>query len=478
MSSGSFAEAQQRIQARQEARRLESQAAQQVQQTLARESALGRLPFPLNRTASPLASLWTTLVGSEGTRPTVRVGQVDAELLDEELLGLLKSQIADALKYFNPHIQDDYSREVLLALRAVLFKLSIWDNDASYGAALQGLQYTDARQSIISGGLAKPTPVQKGLYGLITVVGRYAWDKYEDYLLEAESSYTGPSDLIHKLSSVTSRLSTAHSIAAFTSFLVFLVNGRYRTLTDRLLRLRLISPNAQTHREVSFEYLNRQLVWHAFTEFLLFLLPLVGISRWRRWLSRIWKNTKRALTTDPTSQGQESEAPEKKGPLAFLPERTCAICYEDQNPGGTSEAEVLGANTGAGGGVIGSVQTDIVNPYETMPCQCIYCFVCIASKIEGEEGSGWVCLRCGETVYKCRPWKGDVLVPTSKKDSPKKSVGFVEGAGEGDEDEDEDRDEHAEEEEQPSDAHPTEIDAELGSSQWQFEGERERDLTG
>lgn len=479
MSSGSFAEAQQRIQARQEARRLESQAAQQVQQTVARESALGRLPFPLNRTASPLASLWTTLVGSEGTRPTVRVGQVDAELLDEELLGLLKSQIADALKYFNPHIQDDYSREVLLALRAVLFKLSIWDNDASYGAALQGLQYTDARQSIISGGLAKPTPVQKGLYGLITVVGRYAWDKYEDYLLEAESSYTGPSDLIRKLSSVTSRLSTAHSIAAFTSFLVFLVNGRYRTLTDRLLRLRLISPNAQTHREVSFEYLNRQLVWHAFTEFLLFLLPLVGISRWRRWLSRIWKNTKRALTTDPTSQGQESEAPEKKGPLAFLPERTCAICYEEQNPGGRSEAEVLGANTGAGGGVIGSVQTDIVNPYETMPCRCIYCFVCIASKIEGEEGSGWVCLRCGETVYKCRAWKGDVLVPTSKKDSAKKSVGFVEDTGEGDEEQD--RDEHAEEEEEeepPADAHPSEIDAELGSSQWQFEGERERDLTG
>lgn len=475
MSSGSFAEAQQRIQARQEARRLEAQAAHQVQQSLARESALGRLPFPLNRTAGPLASLWTTLLDSEGTRPTVRVGQVDAELLDEELLGLLKSQIADALKYFNPHVQDDYAREVLLALRAILFKLSIWDNDASYGAALQGLQYTDARKSIISGGLAKPTRVQKGLYGLITVLGRYAWDKYEDYLLEAESSYTGPSDLLRKLSSLTSKLNTAHSIAAFTSFLIFLINGRYRTLTDRLLRLRLISPNAQIHREVSFEYLNRQLVWHAFTEFLLFLLPLVGISRWRRWLSRIWKSTKRALTTDPTSQDQELEVTEKKGPLAFLPERTCAICYQDQNPTGTSEAEVLGANTGAGGGVIGSVQTDVVNPYETIPCQCIYCFVCIASKIEGEEGSGWICLRCGETVYKCRPWRGDVLVQTSKKDSPKKSVGFVEdtGEGEGEGEEGGEGDEHAEEAEETQ---PTEIDAELGSSQWQFEGERERNL--
>ena len=466
MSSGSFAAAQQRIQARQEARRVEAQAAHQAQQSLARESALGRLPFPLSRTAGPLTSLWTTLVGSEGTRPAVRVGQVDAELLDEELLGLLKSQIADALKYFNPHVQDDYSREVLLGLRAILFKLSIWDNDASYGAALQGLRYTDARAAIVSGGLAKPTRTQKGLYGLITVLGRYAWDKYEDYLLDAESSYTGPGDLLRKLSTITSRLSTVHSIAAFTSFLIFLVNGRYRTLTDRLLRLRLISPNAQTHREVSFEYLNRQLVWHAFTEFLLFLLPLVGISRWRRWLARVWKNAKRALTSDPTSHATEEI--EKKGPLAFLPERTCAICYQDQNPGSTSEAEVLGANTSAGGGIVGSVQTDVVNPYETIPCQCIYCFMCIASKIEGEEGSGWICLRCGETVYKCRPWKGDVLVEGVKRDGSKKSVGFVEDPDEG-----EDVDGN---EDQTEDSQPAEIDAELGSSQWEFEREQKKDL--
>ena len=465
MSSGSFAAAQQRIQARQETRRQEAQAAHQVHQTLARESALGRLPFPFSRTAAPLTTFWNTLLDNEGTKPAVRVGQVDAELLDEELLVLFKSQIADALKYFNPHIQDDYSREVLLALRALLFKLSIWDNNASYGAALQGLQYTDARQSIHSNGLVKPTQLQKSLYGLITVLGRYAWDKYEDYLLETESSYTGPSEPIRRLSSITSRLSTVHSIAAFASFVVFLINGRYRTLTDRLLRLRLISPNAQTHREVSFEYLNRQLVWHAFTEFLLFLLPLVGITRWRRWLARAWKNTKRALTTDTSAQ--DAEVPEKTGPLAFLPERTCAICYQDQNPTSTSEAEVLGANTSAGGGIIGSVQTDIVNPYETIPCQCIYCFVCIASKIEGEEGNGWTCLRCGETVYKCRPWRGDVLVEPQKGNSAKKTVGFVEAGDDEDEAGEQDEDEETE---------SADIAAELGSSQWQFEGEQERDL--
>ena len=208
--------------------------------------------------------------------------------------------------------------------------------------------------------------------------------------------------------------STIHSLAAFTSFLVFLVNGRYRTLLDRTLRIRLAAPSSQVSREVSFEYLNRQLVWHAFTEFLLFLLPLVGISRWRRWLSRAWRKSTAFLT----SEGDDQDEGTLKGELAFLPERTCAICYQDQNPTSTSENEAL-AVSGASGGVVGSAQTDITNPYETIPCGCVYCFVCIAKRLEAEEGEGWICLRCGGLTKECKPWAGDVLeespIPTSKK---------------------------------------------------------------
>lgn len=70
------------------------------------------------------------------------------------------------------------------------------------------------------------------------------------------------------------------------------------------------------------------------------------------------------------------------------------------------------AVTGASGGVIGSAQTDVTNPYETIPCGCVYCFVCIATRLEAEEGEGLVCLRCGSLVKECRPWAGDVLSGT------------------------------------------------------------------
>jgi peroxin-2 len=163
-----------------------------------------------------------------------------------------------------------------------------------------------------------------------------------------------PSATVSTLSRLSSLVSTTYSIAAFVSFAVFLINGRYRTLLDRILCLRLEPPTSQISRQVSFEYLNRQLVWHAFTEFLLFVLPLVGISRWKKWISRAWRKLVFILRND----GESGDRLADGGELGFLPERTCAFRYQDQNPTTKSENKVL-AMTESSGGVIGSAQTDI-----------------------------------------------------------------------------------------------------------------------
>ena len=85
------------------------------------------------------------------------------------------------------HLRDDWSSEILLGLRAVLFKLSIWDHNASYGAALQNLRYTDARHR---GSASKaPAQWQKAIYGLVTVGGRYVWERWESWLVEQEGGY-------------------------------------------------------------------------------------------------------------------------------------------------------------------------------------------------------------------------------------------------------------------------------------------------
>ncbi|KAL8932170.1 MAG: hypothetical protein Q9211_006481 [Gyalolechia sp. 1 TL-2023] len=432
MKSIDFAAAQKRVADRRKARNESLRARDRSRSSDYALRASDRLPYPLRNWTRTGIEAWDTIKGREGTRPAFRVGQVDAELLDEELLELLKGQVGEALKYFGSHLRDEWSSEILFALRVVLFKLSIWDHDASYGAALQNLRYTDARHI---GSLPKaPSRWQKASHGFFSIGGRYVWESWSTWLADQEGSYDGvscashsmdttnlvkPSPRVRVLSQVSSLASTTHSVAAFSSFLLFLINGRYRTLLDRILRLRLTPRSNHVSRQVSFEYLNRQLVWHAFTEFLLFLLPLVGIARWRRWLSRTWRKTKALVR-----QGDEEGDMGDNGELAFLPERTCAICYQNQNLTSASENDILTAS-GASGGVVGSAQTDITNPYEMLPCGCTYCFVCAASRLEAADGDGWICLRCGALVKECKPWAGDVI-ESSYAQNNKKSVSFQE----------------------------------------------------
>ena len=204
MPSTDFAAAQQRIQARREQRLLQNQTHLESQRSFRGLAASDKLYYPLNRISRRGIEVWDTIKGREGTRPAFRVGQVDAELLDEELLELFRGQVGEALKYYGvtdptiqlmqsvidnvqPHLRDEWSSEILLAVRAILFKLTIWDHDASYGAALQNLRYTDGRhKGLIT---ASPSRWQKAGYGFFTVGGRYAWNKWEEWLTDQEGGY-------------------------------------------------------------------------------------------------------------------------------------------------------------------------------------------------------------------------------------------------------------------------------------------------
>ncbi|KAL9588644.1 MAG: hypothetical protein Q9203_002555 [Teloschistes exilis] len=281
MTSVDFAAAERRVAERRKARASALQLRDQAHRSEQALRATGHLPFPLNTWSRKSIEAWDNIKGRTGTRPAFRVGQVDAELLDEELLELLKGQTGEALKYFGSHLRDEWSSEILLGLRIAMYKLSIWDHNASYGAALQNLCYSDARH--LGPHPKPPTQWQKAWYGIFSIGGRYAWEKWNVWLVDQEGNY-------------------------------------------------------------------------------------------------------------------------------------------DANPTSTSENEVL-AVSGLSSGVVGSAQTDITNPYEMMPCGCIYCFVCAVSRLEAADGEGWTCLRCGEVVKECKPWVGDVEDKSEPRDN-RKMVSF------------------------------------------------------
>lgn len=101
MSSINFTAAQERVLARQRQREAEALSRIAERQSSRNTSAIDRLPYPANQASRVGYSIWDTIRGRQGTRPEFRVGQVDAELLDEELLELFKGQVGEALKFFD-----------------------------------------------------------------------------------------------------------------------------------------------------------------------------------------------------------------------------------------------------------------------------------------------------------------------------------------------------------------------------------------
>ncbi|EDO33162.1 predicted protein, partial [Nematostella vectensis] len=99
--------------------------------------------------------------------------------------------------------------------------------------------------------------------------------------------------------------------ASMINFLVFLQKGRYQSLLERLLGIHHVFEQRQSLRQVSFEFMTRELLWHGFAEFLFFLLPLINVHKLKNLIMRQF--TRPALPSSPNVK------------VAF---HQCSICSE------------------------------------------------------------------------------------------------------------------------------------------------------
>lgn len=202
--------------------------------------------------------------------------------------------------------------------------------------------------------------------------------------------------------------------------------------------MRLVPSRRLVRRNVSYDFMNRQMVWHAFTvrrpygplrrkkrgalipsrgqEFLVFLLPLLPHRRLRRVAGTTVGAIMHPLDTlsglIPASasstlglgigRGQDDDRSQERGKFAHVPEDECAICYEgataalsigDVRPPSTSDFDLAARKAEP-------PTHPLVTPYRTS-CGHIYCYTCVAEKmlrVADEGGGPWECLRCGKPV--------------------------------------------------------------------------------
>ncbi|KIK37641.1 hypothetical protein CY34DRAFT_810130 [Suillus luteus UH-Slu-Lm8-n1] len=342
----------------------------------------------------------------------IRVGQLDAELLDAELVHILTEPVSKALATVNASMKTRFEPELALLVELVLYRFSVWSSGASYGAMLQGLRY-----SVPSSGLGSRAPRQRLLiiHGTLTILVPYFRNRLHAYALSHAWPDAPASDTRRRAWAALTSLETAHGAFSLLNFIAFLWNGKYRTIVDRFLVMRLEPSQALLKRDVSYEFMNRQMVWHAFTEFLLFLLPLIN----PRTMARRLTSTFSSILPAP-SPAQKIRAP-KRGKYYSLPPDQCAICAENAS---------LNVNLGDAAGALASYtpafpassnsdvsdnSTDgdgeppypITTPY-LASCGHLYCYACLAERMlrAADDGScGWTCLRCAEEVRSADRYK-------------------------------------------------------------------------
>ncbi|KAJ7178999.1 Pex12 amino terminal region-domain-containing protein [Mycena filopes] len=335
---------------------------------------------------------------------TIRVGQLDAELLDQELVHLLQEPLSKALN------SPQWKPELSLFIQLVLYRLSVWNTGATYGAKLQDLRYVVPTSSHP----LSPSGIPRRLllvHGTLTVLVPYLHTRLRAHALSRAWPDAPSSDRRRKAWDLLVSLESTHSLAALLSFIAFLWDGRFRTVSDRLLGMSLVPARRLVKRDVSYEFMNRQMVWHAFTEFLLFLLPLVSARSIRRRIARV-TSTISSLLVPPRPSSQKSGP--VHGKYWSLPRDQCAICAENAsfslnlaeptNAFSTLTAPSL-AQVSAPENTPNSDTEPPLHPINTpymASCGDVYCYHCLAERMmraaDEDEHQKWECLRCAQRV--------------------------------------------------------------------------------
>lgn len=368
------------------------------------EDAPGASTATLWAAATPPAEQWQAewvgvlpeleILARRGKQPVeatiMRASQLDAARLDTELTAMLKDQFMSIFSLFQPRIISALQPELAVLLDFLIFRFSVWSGKPTPGTALMNLRYRNERgllakahQSGRHASSSQQGPGRTGtegpglsrqqvlLYGLGLVAVRYVWTRAGVAAAARHYAETEAPPWAGSLWRAMHWVETAFKLGSLANFLAFLRYGKYRSLLERALSIRLVYQKASMARALSFEYLNRQLVWHELSQLLLLTLPLLNAAALKRFVLQRLPPLALRLT-GPTGTGQRDRPSE---PADDQERQPCSFC--------------------------GSA--DVPVPYSALPCKHRYCYYCLRSQCEADPQ--FCCSRCGLRVEAMRFWR-------------------------------------------------------------------------
>jgi peroxin-2 len=349
------------------------------------------------------ASSGSSITATSTSLSVMRSSQADASRLDDELTLLLREQFMRIFSLLHPGTIGRLQPELTVLLDFLIFRYSVWEGRPLPGMALMNLRFrnegglatggnssipidnssdttSSPRLAAVGGhsGVEGPglSTTQRNLYCFGAVFLRYIWSRTGHAAATSHWGDAEPNNWRNIAWHVLRRTEATYRAASVLNFLAFLRSGRYRSILERILRTRLVYAQPSAPRAISYEYLNRQLVWAEVSEVLLFILPLVNAAAVKRAVRSI-------LPRLPT--------------FPFTPiSQTIGSNGMSTIRGGDGS---IGSSGGTICGICGSV--DILTPCKAEPCGHIFCYYCLRGHTAVD--SRFQCPECLVKVEGMRP---------------------------------------------------------------------------
>ncbi|KAM4543820.1 peroxisome biogenesis factor 2 isoform 1-T1 [Fundulus diaphanus] len=230
------------------------------------------------------------LAGSQGSdsavdpgTPVLRISQLDALELDSALEQLMWTQFTQCFQNCRPGLLTPVEPELKALLYLLLWRFTLYRSSATVGQTLLSLRYDST--SSLSPHYKPLSPRQKLGLAIFTAAPRWLQERSYRLLPCLGLSPRGAASemdgglLQQGLRKVLAIVSGLAKFATLVNFLVFLRNGRHPVLAERIAGAQAVFSKPNVVRDVTYQYMNRELLWHGFAEFLIFLLPLVNLRK-------------------------------------------------------------------------------------------------------------------------------------------------------------------------------------------------------
>ena len=208
----------------------------------------------------------------------------DGEQMDLELCTMLRYQLVSVFKFFDGNLMDRFRPEIDLLLNFLIYRCSVYVNAPSPGNQVQNLRYRnewtpdpegsgclgerETRRSphllggegdasltafasmlilffscppdMLSPSVFELSKTQRVAHGVLTLGTKYTLSRLSSVALNAGWALHPTDTWQYAVATWLRRLETAYRVLAVLNFLDFLCRGRYRSLLDRLLGMRLV----------------------------------------------------------------------------------------------------------------------------------------------------------------------------------------------------------------------------------------------